>query len=285
MRKEHKKLLLDSIIIVIGSALTALGLAVFTVPNQIAPGGISGVATAISHLISVPVGTLSLLLNVPLMIVAWRRLGIKPLAKTIVATVLLSIGIDVFGLLIPGYTNNTLLAAVMGGGLIGAGLGLMLIRGISTGGTDLIGLMLIKRGPALSLGQLLMLIDTAVVLFAVAVFRNIEVALYSMVTLFVVSKTIDAIQQGVDHAKVIYIVTDQTDALVQKLAHEMGRGVTILPARGAFTGKEKTMLMTIARRSEVALTLQTVRALDPRAFTILSDATEVHGEGFKEFEN
>lgn len=150
---------------------------------------------------------------------------------------------------------------------------------------DLIGLMLIKRGPALSLGQLLMLIDTAVVLFAVAVFRNIEVALYSMVTLFVVSKTIDAIQQGVDHAKVIYIVTDQTDALVQKLAHEMGRGVTILPARGAFTGKEKTMLMTIARRSEVALTLQTVRALDPRAFTILSDATEVHGEGFKEFEN
>ena len=285
MRKEHKKLLLDMVVIIIGSAITALGLAVFTVPNQIAPGGISGVATAISHLISVPVGTLTLLLNIPLMIVAWRRLGIKPLAKTIVATVLLSIGIDVFGLLIPGYTNNTLLAAVMGGGLIGAGLGLLLIRGISTGGTDLIGLMLIKRGPALSLGQLLMLIDTAVVLFAVVVFRNIEVALYSMVTLFVVSKTIDAIQQGVDHAKVIYIVTDQTEALVQKLAHEMGRGVTILPARGAFTGKEKTMLMTIARRSEVALTLQTVCALDPRAFTILSDATEVHGEGFKEMEN
>lgn len=285
MRKEHKGLLLDIVVIIIGSAITALGLAVFTVPNQIAPGGISGVATAIAHLISVPVGTLTLLLNIPLMIVAWRRLGLKPLAKTIAATVLLSVAIDVFGLLIPGYTNNTLLAAVMGGGLIGAGLGLMLIRGISTGGTDLIGLMLIKRGPGFSLGQLLMLIDTAVVLFAVAVFRNIEVALYSMVTLFVISKTIDAIQQGVDHAKVIYIVTDQTDALVQKLAHEMGRGVTILPARGAFTGKEKAVLMTIARRSEVALTLQTVRAMDPRAFTILSDATEVHGEGFKELAN
>jgi uncharacterized membrane-anchored protein YitT (DUF2179 family) len=145
--------------------------------------------------------------------------------------------------------------------------------------------MLFKISPGLSMGQLLMVIDTAVVLFAVAVFRNIEVALYSVVTLFVTSKAIDAIQQGVDHAKVIYIVTDQTEPLVQRLAHEMGRGVTILPARGGFTGKEKAVLMTIARRSEVSPTLQAIRALDPRAFTILSDATEVHGEGFKEMQD
>lgn len=285
MRKETRRLLMDAASILIGSALTALGLSVFTVPNQIAPGGISGVATAIAHLIRVPVGTLTLLFNIPLMIVAWRKLGIKPLVKTIVATVLLSVLIDVFALLVPGYTNNELLAAVMGGGLIGAGLGLLLIRGISTGGTDLIGLMLFKISPGLSMGQLLMVIDTAVVLFAVAVFRNIEVALYSVVTLFVTSKAIDAIQQGVDHAKVIYIVTDQTEPLVQRLAHEMGRGVTILPARGGFTGKEKAVLMTIARRSEVSPTLQAIRALDPRAFTILSDATEVHGEGFKEMQD
>ncbi len=285
MRKQTRRLLMDAVSIVIGSALTALGLSVFTVPNQIAPGGISGVATAIAYLVRLPVGTLTLLFNIPLMFVAWRKLGIKPLVKTIVATVLLSVLIDVFALLIPGYTNNELLAAVMGGGLIGAGLGILLIRGISTGGTDLIGLMLFKRSPGLSMGQLLMVIDTAVVLFAVAVFRNIEVALYSVVTLFVTSKAIDAIQQGVDHAKVIYIVTDQMEPLIQRLAHEMGRGVTILPARGGFTGKEKAVLMTIARRSEVSPTLQTIHALDPRAFTILSDATEVHGEGFKEMED
>lgn len=285
MRKETRRLLMDAASILIGSALTALGLSVFTVPNQIAPGGISGVATVMAHLIRLPVGTLTLVFNVPLMVVAWRRLGIKPLVKTMVATVLLSVLIDVFALLVPGYTNNELLAAVMGGGLIGAGLGVLLIRGISTGGTDLIGLMLFKKCPGLSMGQLLMVIDTAVVLFAVAVFRTLEVALYSVVTLFVASKAIDAIQQGVDHAKVIYIVTDQTESLVQRLAHEMGRGVTILPARGGFTGKEKAVLMTIARRSEVSPTLQTIRALDPRAFTILSDATEVHGEGFKETED
>ncbi len=285
MSKGGRRLLADSIAIIIGSALTALGLSVFTVPNNIAPGGVSGIATALSTLIGVPVGTLSLVLNIPLMAVALKRLGLKPLAKTIVATVLLSVFIDLFAVWLPGYTNNELLAALMGGGFMGVGLGLLLTRGISTGGTDLIGLMLFKLRPGFSMGQLLMAIDTLVVIFAVVVFREIEVALYSVVALFVTSKTIDAIQEGVDHAKVIYIITDQEEALLNRIAHEMGRGVTVLPARGGFSGKDKTVLMTIARRNEVALTLQAVRMIDPRAFTIISDATEVHGEGFKEGED
>ena len=285
MSKRAKHLFVDSIAIIIGSALTALGLSVFTVPNNIAPGGVSGIATALATLIGVPVGTLTLILNVPLMAVALKRLGFRPLAKTIVATVLLSVFIDLFALWLPGYTNNILLAALMGGGFMGVGLGLLLIRGISTGGTDLIGLMLFKMRPGFSMGQLLMAIDTLVVLFAVIVFRDIEVALYSFVALFVTSKTIDAIQEGVDHAKVIYIVTDKEQELLDRIAQEMGRGVTVLPARGGFTGKDKTVLMTIARRNEVSMTLQAVRAIDPRAFTIISDATEVHGEGFKEGED
>ncbi len=285
MSKGAKRLLADSIAIIIGCALTALGLSVFTVPNNIAPGGVSGIATALSSLIGIPVGTLSLVLNIPLMAVALKRLGLKPLAKTIAATVLLSAFIDLFALWLPGYTNNELLAALAGGGFMGVGLGLLLTRGISTGGTDLIGLMLFKMRPGFSMGQLLMAIDTLVVIFAVVVFRDIEVALYSVVALFVTSKTIDAIQEGLDHAKVIYIITDREEDLLNRIAHEMGRGVTVLPARGGFTGKDKTVLMTIARRNEVAMTLQAVRTIDPRAFTIISDATEVHGEGFKEGED
>lgn len=285
MSKGAKRLLADSIAIIIGCALTALGLSVFTVPNNIAPGGVSGIATALSSLIGIPVGTLSLVLNIPLMAVALKRLGLKPLAKTIAATVLLSALIDLFALWLPGYSNNELLAALAGGGFMGVGLGLLLTRGISTGGTDLIGLMLFKMRPGFSMGQLLMAIDTLVVIFAVVVFRDIEVALYSVVALFVTSKTIDAIQEGLDHAKVIYIITDREEDLLNRIAHEMGRGVTVLPARGGFTGKDKTVLMTIARRNEVAMTLQAVRTIDPRAFTIISDATEVHGEGFKEGED
>lgn len=281
MKKNKRALLLDFLFILLGSALTAMGIAVFTAPNQIAPGGISGIATVFSYLTDLPVGLLSLLCNVPLMLIAWRKLGFSALSKTMAATVLLSIGIDSFAGILPPYQNNTLLAALTGGALTGAGMGLLLVRGISTGGTDLIGLMLYQRKPALSMGQLLMMIDTAVVIFAVLVFQDIEVALYSGITILVTSKCIDVIQQGVDHAKIIYIVTDQAETLLESLAHQMGRGVTVLPARGGFTGKEKAMLMTIARRSEISSTLQMINELDPDAFTILFDATEVRGEGFK----
>lgn len=281
MQKASVKYFLDALILVIGSGLVALGLSMFTIPNDIAPGGVSGISTALSHIVKMPVGMLMLIFNIPLLVLAWRRLGLKPLAKTFTATILLSFGIDIFSVILPGYTNNMLLASLMGGVVMGAGLGILLSRGISTGGTDLLGLMLVKLHHGLSMGQLLMLIDTAIVLFAALVFKNIEVALYSLVTLFITSKTIDAIQQGVDHAKVVYIVTTQADALLKRLAQEMGRGVTVLPALGGFTGEAKSVLMTIARRSEVSLTLQVIRELDPCAFTILSDATSVHGEGFK----
>lgn len=281
MQKASVKYFLDALILIIGSGLVALGLSMFTIPNDIAPGGVSGISTALSHIVKMPVGMLMLIFNIPLLVLAWRRLGLKPLAKTFTATILLSFGIDIFSVILPGYTNNMLLASLMGGVVMGAGLGILLSRGISTGGTDLLGLMLVKLHHGLSMGQLLMLIDTAIVLFAALVFKNIEVALYSLVTLFITSKTIDAIQQGVDHAKVVYIVTTQTDALLKRLAQEMGRGVTVLPALGGFTGEAKSVLMTIARRSEVSLTLQVIHELDPCAFTILSDATSVHGEGFK----
>lgn len=281
MQKASVKYFLDALILIIGSGLVALGLSMFTIPNDIAPGGVSGISTALSHIVKMPVGMLMLIFNIPLLVLAWRRLGLKPLAKTFTATILLSFGIDIFSVILPGYTNNMLLASLMGGVVMGAGLGILLSRGISTGGTDLLGLMLVRLHHGLSMGQLLMLIDTAIVLFAALVFKNIEVALYSLVTLFITSKTIDAIQQGVDHAKVVYIVTTQADALLKRLAQEMGRGVTVLPALGGFTGEAKSVLMTIARRSEVSLTLQVIHELDPCAFTILSDATSVHGEGFK----
>lgn len=282
MRNRTKTMLMDAVCILVGCALIALGLSVFTIPNRIAPGGISGVATAISHLFHIRVGTLTLLLNIPLLLLAWKRMGIKPLIKTIAATVLLSVLIDAFSLLLPAYNNNALLAALTGGVLTGGGMGILLIRGISTGGTDLIGLLIYSSKPRFSMGQILMVIDVLVVLFAVVVFRDLDVALYSIVTIAVASKAIDTLQQGIDKAKVIYIVTDMPEAILAKLADEMGRGVTVLPAKGGFSKKEKAVLMTIARRSEVSSTLQVARAIDPRAFTIVSDATAVYGEGFKD---
>ena len=267
MKKRTKQWLLDAAAIGAGTALVALGLAMFTIPNDIAPGGVSGLATALTHVTGgfMTVGAWSLLLNVPLAAVAWWKLGFRPLCKTLAATVLLSVFIDLLSLVVPPYTNNPLLAAGFGGALMGVGMGVLFARGISTGGTDLLTLLLNRVFPNLSLSTLLLCIDTLVVVFAVIVFGNI-----------------DGIMQGVDHTKVLYVVTEQSEALLGKLAMEMGLGVTALPARGGYTGRDKQMLMVVTHRSDFAKTLGLIKSIDPAAFLIVMNATEVHGEGFKE---
>ena len=273
---------LDILAIVVGTAMVALGLVLFTIPNDIAPGGVSGLATALAYVSPLSVGVWTLILNVPVVAVAWRKLGLKPILKTILSTLLLSLLIDVLTALVPPYVNNVLLAAVLGGVLCGAGTGLIFLRGASTGGTDLISLLLNRVFPNMSVGFLLLLVDTLVVVFAVTVFRDIEVALYSIVTIFVTTKTIDAILEGVDHAKVIYVVTEKGEDVNRRLAGEMERGVTLLEGKGGYTRRDKQVLMVVVRRNLFSQTMSAIKETDPDAFLFVMNASEVHGEGFKQ---
>ena len=276
-----KGFLLDLVYSLLGSALVAVAVAVFTVPNDIAPGGVSGLATALAAISPISVGVWTLLLNVPLLLAAWRLLGLRPLAFTLLATVLLSVFIDLFGVLLPGYTNNVLLAAVAGGVLSGLGVGVLFLRGISTGGTDLAALLLKKPFPNVPNGIMLLVIDALVVAIAVVVFRDIEVALYSAITIYLASKVIDALAEGVDYAKVIYIITERGEEISRVLNERTDRGTTLLSAMGGYTGKNKHMVVTVTRRNVLAQTLRLIRQTDPAAFTFVTDSTEVHGEGFK----
>ena len=271
----------DLLFSLIGSALVAFAVSVFTVPNDIAPGGVSGMATALASITPVRVGVWTLILNVPLLLAAWRLLGPRTLTMTLIATILLSLLIDWIADLLPGYSNNPLLAAVFGGAVSGLGVGLLFLRGISTGGTNLAALLLRKLFPNVPSGTLLLLVDAAVVVFAVCVFRDIEVALYSTITIWVSSKVIDALAQGVDYAKVIYTVTEHGDEVSRTLNERTDRGTTLLPAQGGYTGNRKQMVVTVTRRSVLAQTLRIIREADPEAFTFVMDSTEVHGEGFK----
>ena len=250
-------------------------------PNDIAPGGVSGLATALAYISPISVGAWTLLLNVPLLLAAWRLLGLRPLVFTLLATVLLSVFIDLFGYLLPGYTNNVLLAAVAGGVLSGLGVGLLFLRGISTGGTDLAALLLKKPFPNVPNGIMLLVIDALVVAIAVVIFRDIEVALYSAITIYLSSKVIDALAQGVDYAKVIYIITERGEEISRVLNERTDRGTTLLSAMGGYTGKSKHMVVTVTRRNVLAQTLRLIRETDPAAFTFVTDSTEVHGQGFK----
>ncbi len=281
-RAERLRGLADLLYCVLGSALVALSLTMFTVPNDIAPGGVSGLSTALAHITPVHVSVWSLLLNLPLLIGAWRILGPRSLVTTLVCTVLLSAFIELFSRLLPAYGDKPLLGAVFGGAICGLGVGLLVLRGISTGGTDLLALLLKKNLlPNIPTGTLLLTIDAAVVAVAVLVFRDIDVALYSAITIFISSKVIDALAQGVDYAKVIYIITDRGEAVSQALNLFMDRGTTVIPAFGGYTGDEKQLIISVTRRNVLAQALRLIRQTDPAAFTFVTDSTEVHGEGFK----
>lgn len=275
-----KRLVKDLLITVLGSATVALALAVFTIPNDIAPGGVTGLATALAHITPIRVSVWSLVLNVPLLICAWRILGLRSVVMTLTSTVLLSVFIELASFL-PQYTNNVLLSAVFGGAVTGIGVGILFLRGISTGGTDLLALILKKPFPNIPNGTVLMVIDAAVVLIAVIIFKDIEIALYSTIAILVSSKVIDALAEGIDYAKVIYTITAKGDEVSKMLNTNTERGTTIVPAMGGYTGDQKQMIVTVTRRNVLAQTLKLIKLADPDAFIFVMDSTEVHGEGFK----
>ena len=276
-----RDVLIDLLFTVVGTALVGFSLSMFTVPNDIAPGGVSGLATALAYITPIRVSVWTLMMNIPLMIAAWRRLGLRAIFFTLIATLLLSVFIEVGTRYLPQYTSDTLVASLMGGVVTGLGMGMLFIRGVSTGGTDLLALILKKLLPNLPTGMLLMFVDATVVLIAAVIFRDFDVAIYSAITIYVFSKVIDTLTQGVDYAKVIYTVTQRGEEIVQALNEHTDRGSTLIPAFGGYTGEGKQIVMTVTRRSVVAQTLRLIRQTDPKSFTFVMDSTEVHGEGFR----
>ncbi|HHV96977.1 MAG TPA: YitT family protein [Clostridiaceae bacterium] len=309
---NYNKLVKDYLLIFIGSLITALGINIFIVPNKIAPGGVSGIATVIYYISNqtLPVGTVMLILNVPLFIIGFKYIGKRFIARTLVSTILLSFLIDVthsvslhiynnylvtsFNLpadssvsaavLTTGYSTDILLHAIFGGVLMGIGLGIVLRSGATTGGTDLAAKIMNHFVPGLTVGQYLLLIDGGIVLLAAVTFKSVLLALYSIITLFLTSKTIDAIVEGVNFAKSVYIISDKTDEIANAIMKELERGVTSLKGKGMYTRKDRDVLLCVIRRGQLTQLKQIVKSIDPKAFVILSDVREVLGEGFKTYE-
>ncbi|MBQ8075421.1 MAG: YitT family protein [Oscillospiraceae bacterium] len=276
-----RRIVRDLAACLIGSALVGISLSVFTIPNDIAPGGVSGLATALGYICKIRVSLMALLLNIPIILAAWRNLGKRSLSYTVLCIGLLSLFIELSDRFLPPYTGNLIIAAVYGGVFCGIGTGILFLRGITTGGTDLLALVLRKFFRNIPSGILLMIIDSSVVLIAVLIFRDIEVALTSAITIYVSSKLIDTMAQGVDYAKVIYIITDQGDTISQALNTGTDRGNTVLRATGGYSGAEKQLVITVTKRNVLAQTLQLIKEIDPAAFTFVTNSTEVHGGGFR----
>ncbi len=278
--KNSKRILIDYIGITIGSALLALSLSLFLIPNKIAAGGLSGLATIIYYWTGLPVGTMTLLMNIPLFIAGVKFLGRSFGARTIYGMILYSLFIDLFQPLVPIITKDLLLASIYGGVLGGLGLGIVFLSKGTTGGTDMIA-RLINHFTNLSMGQGLLLADGIVVLLA-GFFFSAEVALYAAITIFINSKTVDLVQEGINYKKAAFIISGESEHIKMNIMEELDRGVTVLKGEGGFTGQEKNVLYCIINRSELSKLKRMVYSHDQNAFMIISNVHEVLGEGFKE---
>ena len=271
-------------IIALGSVIYALAFDWFVAPNQIAMGGVTGLAQVVNALLPVlPVGVMTIVINVPLFLAGWRLLGGHLLVTSLFAMAVSSLAIDAIAALYTFAPMEPLLACLYGGAGMGLGLGLVFSQGATTGGTDIIGKLLKRRFPWLPTGKLVMVPDMAVVVLAATVFGNVNAALYGLIQMYLLAKVMDGVLYGWDTSRVAYIITDRWQETAKGLL-EMERGVTLLQGQGAYTGAEKHVLLVAFKQKEIVPIKQMLREIDPKAFFIVCDAHEIFGEGFGDYQ-
>ena len=276
-----KREIIDYIGIFIGVNITALGLVWFLIPNKIAAGGVSGLATILYYLWQWPVGVVILLVNIPLFLACLLVFGPNFGMKTVFGTVLLSVVIEYWGAFLHPLTLDPLLGSLWGGVLAGAGVGIALRYHGTTGGTDLAA-KLLARFSSLSMGQAVLVLDGLVIALAGLVFKSVDLMLYALISIVVSGKIIDGVLDGFNYSKGVYIISDQSERIAQRILNEMDRGGTGLAGRGVYSGQAREVLLCVIGRTEEMRLKRLVKEEDPNAFVIITTVHEVLGEGFQE---
>ena len=279
MNAQTKESLKNAAYIIIGLFSCSLGYCMFLVPNEIAPGGFTGIGQLCNALFGINVGTMALILNVPLFAVSMRSMGIKFGVKSLAASIGLSLFIDY--LPIGAVTDDLLLATVFGALLGGVGFGLILRGNATTGGTDMLATLIHTRVPTLRVGVLITMIDGLVVLASAFVFSP-KMAMYALISVFIMNYTLDYVLDGMNRSTAYLIVSQKSDEIAAQVLGQLERGVTGLYGRGRYSGQETEVLLCVVSRFEVIRLRRIVSSCDPQAFMIAINAHEVLGEGFKD---
>ena len=275
------ELLLSYIQIALGALIGGAAYPLFLTPNRIAPGGITGVAMILNHLTQWPVGVISLVLNIPLFLISYRAMGRIFAFRSLVATILFSLLIDVLPL--RPLTEDPLLGTLYGGVLLGAGLGLIMRGGATTGGSDMVARMVHRRFQFISIGSFLFAIDCAVVVAAAFLIGTTE-ALYALINIFLTAKVMDVVIIGFSSNKACFVISSRWQEISERIMRDMNRGVTRLTAHGAYTGEERPTLLCVISRSEIMAFKRILREEDENAFVIIVEAHEAIGDGFSGME-
>ncbi len=268
--------------ITVGSLVFAFSVAVFLDPNNIAPGGVSGVAIIISNFTeSIPTGTWVIILNVPILLLGAILLGVRFLISTIYSVIVSSAAINLFSAYIDPLTDDLMLAAIAGGILMAIGLGLVFREGATTGGSDVVVRMLKLRFKHLSTGAVFMITDGLIVAATLAAFGRFDITMYAAIALAIQSVVMNRLLYGFDEARLIYIISDNDRAIAKRLLLELDAGATYIDGEGAYTDKRKEVLMCVVKMRTLPEVRRIVRDEDKNAFMIVTKATSVFGEGFK----
>jgi len=287
-----KKWFISYSLIVIGSFILAAGFVFFINPYHIVPGGVYGIGIVVHYLVpKIPVGTFGLLMNIPLTLLGIRLLGPRFGIKTVVGMVLASVFMDTLTAFVGenpatmmggsvDLSKDVLLSCIFGGVLIGFGLGLIFKSKATSGGSDIIA-MIFAKYTRLPLGQLMIYVDSTIVILGLVVFGDWKIPLYSWIVIFVTGKVIDIVLQGVNYDKTLFIISDKFEDIRNKIINDLKRGGTYIPGKGMYNGAEKTIIFTVVNRIEQSVLEEYIHQIDPHAFVTVLEANEILGEGFK----
>lgn len=281
MKKKVYKFFEDILVYILGGFIYSAAVTMLISPNEISPGGFTGIATVLQYLFGLPTGAMLFALNIPVLIMGFISFGGIFIFKTAAATVIMSLTLEICEAILPVFKVDKILVCVFGGILMGLGLSLIMLKGATSGGVDIIAKFINRRYPHLTVGRLILFSDALVVAVTAIVYKNIESALYSVVSLYASSKIVDVMLYGSDKGKIIYIITNKAKEISNEIISVLQRGVTEINVVGSFTGKERKMLMCTVRRQEVSLVLNITRNLDNDSFIVVGEAGEIFGQGFK----
>lgn len=282
IKEKHLEILKNIGADIVGSLIFAVGVTVFTTPNEIAPGGVTGIATVLHSMTGLQMGTLTFLLNIPLVLLGLFVIGKSFTISTFRTLLTLSVITNILEMYLPSYTGNVLVASIFGGAAIGIGMGIIFLRGSTTGGTDILGRVLLRHFQHIPLGKILLAIDFVIVTFAGFYYETLEAALFALVSVYVTERAMDSVLYGFNETRIAYVVTEHPLEVAKRIMDETDRGVTYLNGEGGFQRDKKLVIMCAMPSRQFAKFKRIVLEVDRAAFIMVAPASNVIGEGFKE---
>lgn len=283
-RLENPKIaaILDYVLIMLGSCIFGAGIVIFIKPAMISMGGVAGIALIGNYLTGLPLGMASIVLNIPLLIFGYKRMGREFFIKTVVSSVVYSVFIDVVGPWLPNFSGDRLLAALYGGLIMGLGFGLVFKRGGTSGGTDIIAKYLNEKFE-ISIGNANLVMNGMVIIACSVIYHSVESALYAIIVQYLTGVVLNAIVDGSERQKEGLIITNKPEEMAQAILESLQRGCTGIDGRGMYTSAEKTILLVVVRRHEVSALKKLAHQVDPECFMLISEVSEVFGTHFKQY--